>query len=487
MAPKCSSCRGLFDSCKRLPLLLPNCGHSCCKACLVRLVQHRGYLCSICRTKQGVSDVDDLHVNHSLLEEILSMGEETREPPSAEEAACTRHLGVRLAYWCSTCRSALCGECVVELHPLPKHQVSRIQEVLVENRRHLQTALQTVIDDIEKATKDCHKEGEDTGAHNKALEDLSQTVMESALKLVLAATILESQRIDVKDDERKLKNLEDTACKMLCDIPRDISGWAGIKVLQTYAKEVDEFKINVYKNISAKESLKKIQYYASKETANAVAAKCNELIRQVALQWPDCHMVLEKAGGLRTRLQYAEKRLHFHCPRKASKSETITQMKHWSLLQCLTTQAQVLVFVDLQDSELGDTRRVYIDMASQHSHSQHFLRLCAGHGKASFLNSALTTRREDSNLVVVVLAALNGIEVDKEEGAAPKQLQKGDVVSISGKVTQVCVVMEARPGATLACTCLGKVTSGLDAVIKSNGNLAKGNICVKDCGLAWKI
>ncbi|XP_047472026.1 uncharacterized protein LOC125027169 [Penaeus chinensis] len=487
MAPKCSSCRGLFDSCKRLPLLLPNCGHTCCKACLVRLVQHRGYLCSVCRTKQGVSDVDDLHVNHSLLEEILSMGEETPEPPSADEAACTRHPGVRLAFWCITCRSALCGECVVEMHPRPEHQVARFQEVMVERRRHVQTALQTVIDDIEKTTKDCQKEGEDTGAHNKALEDLSQTILESALKLVLAATILESQRIDVKDDERKFKKLEETACRMFCDIPRDISGWAGIKVLQTYAKEVEEFKHNVYKNISAKETHRNLHYNASKETAKAVAANCNELIKQVTSQWPDRHMTLEKAGGLRARLQYADKRLHFHCPQKASKDETIMQMKHWSLLQCLTTQAQVLVFVDLHDSELGDTKRVYINMTSEHTHSQHFLRLCAGHHKASFLNNALTTKREDSSTVVVVLAALNGIAADKGNETAPIQLQKGNVVSISGEVTQVCVVMEARPGATLACTHLGKVTSGLDAVIKSNGNLAKGKVCVKDCGFAWQI
>lgn len=56
MAPKCSSCRGLYDSCKRLPLLLPNCGHTCCKACLERLVQHRGYLCSVCRWGKAVCD-----------------------------------------------------------------------------------------------------------------------------------------------------------------------------------------------------------------------------------------------------------------------------------------------------------------------------------------------------------------------------------------------------------------------------------------------
>lgn len=61
------------------------------------------------------------------------------------------------------------------------------------------------------------------------------------------------------------------------------------------------------------------------------------------------------------------------------------------------------------------------------------------------------------------------------------------MVSISGETAQVCVVMEARPEATLACTRLGKVTSGLDAVIKSNGNLAKGKVSVKDCGLAWQM
>lgn len=485
MAPKCSSCRGLYDSCKRLPLLLPNCGHTCCKACLERLVQHRGYLCSVCRMKQGVYSIDDLHVNHSLLEMILSVGEEKRATPSGDEGTCARHPGVRLAFWCSTCLCALCGECVVELHPRPGHLVDRFQEIMAERKRHVQTALQTVIDDLENATKDCRKEGEDNGAHNNALEELSQTIMESALMLVLGATILESQRIDSKNEEKKFKKLEEVACKMLFDIPQVTSAWDGITALQSYAKKVDDFKIHVFKSINAKYKHINLNYDDSKATAKAVAAKCNDLMKQISSQWPDRYLTLKKTGSLRVKLEYAESRLHIHCPRKASQEETMMQMQHWSLLQSLTTQAEVLVFLDLCDGALGDTKRVYINIASHQSHSQHLLRLCAGH-KSSFLNSPLAMKRAD-NSIVVVLATLDGVAVAKEEETTPEQLQKGDVVSISGETAQVCVVMEARPEATLACTRLGKVTSGLDAVIKSNGNLAKGKVSVKDCGLAWQM
>lgn len=51
------------------------------------------------------------------------------------------------------------------------------------------------------------------------------------------------------------------------------------------------------------------------------------LPEQILSNRPDHHLILEKTGGLRAKLQYKETRLHLYCPRKASGDELVTQMK----------------------------------------------------------------------------------------------------------------------------------------------------------------
>lgn len=170
----------------------------------------------------------------------------------------------------------------MESHPARGHLVARLQEVKVEKRRHVETSLQAVIDDIEKATKGCQEEEIKVDTHNKILEELAQTVMESAVGLVFAATILESQCTDAKEIERQLKKFEKDAFKMLCDIPEDTSGWSCIKDLQAYAKRVDEFKNKVYKKISDKPIMhSQINHEYMKQTIKDVTENCSDLMKQV--------------------------------------------------------------------------------------------------------------------------------------------------------------------------------------------------------------
>ena len=66
----CNSCRGLFDSENRIPLMLPLCGHSLCKECLEKISKGSEFRCFLCETTYKYSAKEQFPVNESLLHMI---------------------------------------------------------------------------------------------------------------------------------------------------------------------------------------------------------------------------------------------------------------------------------------------------------------------------------------------------------------------------------------------------------------------------------
>ncbi|XP_037795147.1 tripartite motif-containing protein 55-like, partial [Penaeus monodon] len=131
----CSVCFESFGEGERKPLMLPSCGHTFCKQCVRGIIasEKKGqFQCPTCRRCQPVSSLDDLPVNYSLLE-VASLSPSTppeegsREKTLKEEERCPDH-GSRLAFWCSSCESATCGECLFESHPRPDHDVLKLED-----------------------------------------------------------------------------------------------------------------------------------------------------------------------------------------------------------------------------------------------------------------------------------------------------------------------------------------------------------------------
>ncbi|XP_063595985.1 histone-lysine N-methyltransferase 2D-like [Penaeus indicus] len=131
----CSVCFESYGEGERKPLMLPSCGHTFCKQCVHGIIasENKGqFQCPTCRRSQPVLSLDDLPVNYSLLE-VASLSPTTppeegfKEKTLKEEERCPDH-GSRLAFWCSSCESATCGECLFESHPRPDHDVLKLED-----------------------------------------------------------------------------------------------------------------------------------------------------------------------------------------------------------------------------------------------------------------------------------------------------------------------------------------------------------------------
>ncbi|XP_042880419.1 tripartite motif-containing protein 55-like [Penaeus japonicus] len=131
----CAVCFDTFCEGERKPLMLPSCGHTFCKQCLHGIIarENKGqFQCPTCRRSQPVLSLEDLPVNYSLLEvATLSPTTSPEEGPTQrtlkDEERCPDHDS-RLAFWCSSCESATCGECLFESHPRPDHDVLKIED-----------------------------------------------------------------------------------------------------------------------------------------------------------------------------------------------------------------------------------------------------------------------------------------------------------------------------------------------------------------------
>lgn len=131
----CTVCFDSFGEGERKPLMLPSCGHTFCKQCVHGIIasENKGqFHCPTCRRCQPVLSLEDLPVNYALLE-VASLAPSAapeqgpKEAVVKEEERCPDH-GSRLAFWCSSCESATCGECLFESHPRPEHDVLKLED-----------------------------------------------------------------------------------------------------------------------------------------------------------------------------------------------------------------------------------------------------------------------------------------------------------------------------------------------------------------------
>ena len=65
---KCEGCEKEFNSTKRRPHFLIQCGHSLCQKCIKKRFSETSVICPRCDTKNYADTVDDFPVNMTLLE-----------------------------------------------------------------------------------------------------------------------------------------------------------------------------------------------------------------------------------------------------------------------------------------------------------------------------------------------------------------------------------------------------------------------------------
>ncbi|KAK8741358.1 hypothetical protein OTU49_002625 [Cherax quadricarinatus] len=131
----CSVCSEVFDGDVREPVMLPQCGHTFCRPCLLNLQDTEpAFKCPTCRRRYSGPHVVDLPVVYMILD-IVATYAAMKAPAEDLWEACQNH-GDPVRLWCHQCQEALCGQCLFERHMTDRHHVVKTQTAL-EQQKHL--------------------------------------------------------------------------------------------------------------------------------------------------------------------------------------------------------------------------------------------------------------------------------------------------------------------------------------------------------------
>ncbi|CAL4085509.1 unnamed protein product, partial [Meganyctiphanes norvegica] len=100
----CVICSEVYEETTHEPVLLPQCGHSFCRPCLLRLeVTNSSFMCPTCRKPHHGPSIADLPPIYALLSV-------SRKATSELPGSCRFH-GKPMEFWCSECRMEMCEAC----------------------------------------------------------------------------------------------------------------------------------------------------------------------------------------------------------------------------------------------------------------------------------------------------------------------------------------------------------------------------------------
>ncbi|XP_071536321.1 uncharacterized protein [Panulirus ornatus] len=123
----CAVCSEAYSTGTHDPVLLPSCGHTFCRQCLVNLEKASPRLdCPYCRTTHEGPHPAHLPVVFALLSLAKFFAR-------SKYGVCANHSCAR-EFWCRTCKVGLCGRCLLEGHVKQQHTVETIDAVMQEKR-----------------------------------------------------------------------------------------------------------------------------------------------------------------------------------------------------------------------------------------------------------------------------------------------------------------------------------------------------------------
>jgi len=124
----CSVCRDEYEAVRAVPVVMPLCGHTFCRPCVV-LVCHAGrFECPTCRKGHSSYDPENLPTNYA----VLNLAEDKKN--KFRHGSCRQHSNP-LDFWCGTCREALCGLCIFHGHIKDGHDVHQAKNLVPEMQK----------------------------------------------------------------------------------------------------------------------------------------------------------------------------------------------------------------------------------------------------------------------------------------------------------------------------------------------------------------
>jgi len=129
----CESCEERFNEDDRKPVILPDCGHTFCEACVSKLLHMNPCICpnEACRREVVQKDPSKYLRNHKILQLIMNSGMSAKNPttPLGDEnfVFCPRHYDKPIEYFCKLCTMTVCVKCIFDEHN--GHELIQIDEM----------------------------------------------------------------------------------------------------------------------------------------------------------------------------------------------------------------------------------------------------------------------------------------------------------------------------------------------------------------------
>ncbi|XP_050715982.1 titin-like isoform X3 [Eriocheir sinensis] len=415
----CPMCSELYDEEEQQPILLPRCGHTFCRPCLISVKGKGHFPCPTCRKRHLKPPVEELPIHSEVLkqanayrEDQFSFSRTRSEGWPVLMGRCASHKEL-LLYWCRDCQAPLCASCRVT----DGHDVVRTKVVLKEKREELKEHGQTILDNVleEKrkimdSVTTCSAQLLQACESSVAVDDSTQNVkemlsstkqtadlgfvlnslqrMKSILGFFTKATASDADTDESKTpksrrkkDRRAAQTSEDANTS---EEKKAAPASTGSK-MDTPAKQ--EKSVGVDAKVQNTKETRVSHQPPAPATAAGGGVRANipsEVMVQGPLLpmsdaslWPLTCCVYGE-DGRRARLAWEGGKLHMHALSELEQEAHF--MIKLSVIQSVVPQDQPEVFLEV---EAGERRlgRIYIRLWGHLRRAHHFLALCMGtHG-----------------------------------------------------------------------------------------------------------
>ncbi|CAL4073477.1 unnamed protein product, partial [Meganyctiphanes norvegica] len=353
----CSVCSEEYSSEGREAVMLPVCGHTFCRPCLVSIENDYDLTCPYCRAEHEGPPVEELPINYAVNNVAMSN-------KKSKDDTCDKHDGGLLIFWCRKCRLSLCGECIFEAHLTENHGVVKIKDLVEESKGPIEEKAKKVLKTLQESKT-----------------DVQRKFHKSIIKIVKLCG--HSGKIDefFREAEKILLDIKHTKQIQQLIVGETLLDHVNASVVLLSNNQKQKLGNQVESNQS--------------EDATGTAFVSTAQVRDQFGNYNDCPWPLRccimSDDGRRARLCWEEERLHLY---------SLTDQLHDAhfLIPMFCIQALLpsnpVIFMDLSIAEetLG---RVYIKLDGEMQRAQHFLLFCLGTYGPSYRGSCFISLQNE--------------------------------------------------------------------------------------------
>ena len=202
----CSICFNIFNEPKVL-----DCQHIYCMQCLDKLVDNQATIkCPECRqfTTVPQGGLTNLKSNPHL-KSMIEICKEVMEK-GISISMCKAHEGERLNFFCVTCETSVCRDCLIIKHPRSEHEIEEFKDIVKLRKVEMTKKIDRVIEEVQKSN--ANKKLGEIEAQIRSAQILAENKIDDHAREIIAA--VEAKRHEMKEQiqeasQQHLKNIQE--------------------------------------------------------------------------------------------------------------------------------------------------------------------------------------------------------------------------------------------------------------------------------------